>query len=141
SDLVHVAVEQFNDGSLPRATTMLDLAEKMASGKDRYLDVVSAIRRRAHEQIKEDQLRKYADRQEDRPVLLRFMNFFSAMTAEGLLRQLHDERTRERRWLLLLLLETHGASARNAAIKELDDFVRGDRTESHGYHQRNLIYL
>jgi hypothetical protein len=120
---------------------MLDLAESMLVGKERHQDVVNAIRRRAHEAIKEEQLRKYAERPEERPVLLRFMNFFTAMTPEGLLRQLHDETKRERRWLLLMLLEAHGVKARAAALQELEAFLTGDRSEPHGYHQRNLIYL
>src|SRR5262245_44553631 len=141
NDLVQVAIEQFNEGSLARAATMLDLAEGMLAGKERHMDVVQAIRRRAHEAIKEDQLRKYAERPEDRSVLLRFMNFFAAVKVDGLLRQLHEEKKRERRWLLLLLLEIHGASARAAAFQELEAFLRGEKTEPQGFHQRNLINL
>lgn len=141
NDLVQTAIEQFNTGSLARAATMLDLAERMLEGKERHLDVVMAIRRRAHEAIKEDMLRKYAERPEDRSVLLRFMNFFSAMRVEGLLKQLNQETKRERRWLLLLLLEAHGAEARAGALAELDEFAKGEKTENQGYHQRNLVRL
>lgn len=141
NELVQAAIEQFNEGSLSRAATMLDLAEKMVIGKERHMDVVVAIRRRAHDAIKEDQLRKYAEKPEERSVLLRFMNFFSAFTVEGLLRQLNEETKRERRWLLLLLLEAHGASARAAALQELELFLSGEKQEPHGYHQRNLVFL
>ncbi len=141
NDLVQAAIEQFNEGALTRAATMLDLAEEMLAGKNHPVEVVEAIRRRAHEAIKEDQLKKYAEKPEERQGLLRFMNFFSAMTVEGLLRQLNGESKRERRWLILLLLEAHGSKARDAALKELDEFLRGDKSEPKGFHQRNLVYL
>jgi hypothetical protein len=69
------------------------------------------------------------------------MNFFPALMVAGLLRQLHEETKRERRWLLLMLLEAHGLSARAAALEELESFARGERTEEQGFHQRNLIHL
>jgi hypothetical protein len=105
------------------------------------MDLVQAIRRRAHEAIKEDQLRKYAEKPEERSVLLRFMNFFAAFTVEGLLHQLEEETKRDRRWLLLLLLEAHGKRARAAALQELGQFLSGEKHEPHGYHQRNLVFL
>jgi len=42
-DLVLAGIEQFNEGSLARAATMLDLAERMLIGKERFQDVVNAI--------------------------------------------------------------------------------------------------
>jgi len=141
NELLQAAVEQFNEGSLGRAATMLDLAEQLVGSKALHADVVQSIRKRAHEGLKEDRLRQYAERTEERATLLRVMNFFPALTVAGLLRQLYEETKRERRWLLLMLLEAHGIPARNAALQELESFARGERTEEQGFHQRNLIHL
>jgi hypothetical protein len=141
NELLQAAVEQFNEGSLGRAATMLDLAEQLVGAKSIHADVAQTIRKRAHEGLKEDRLRQYTERQEERATLLRVMNFFPALTVAGLLRQLYEETKRERRWLLLMLLEAHGLSARAAALQDLESFARGDRTEEQGFHQRNLIHL
>jgi hypothetical protein len=141
NELVQVAIEQFNEGSLARAAIMLGLAERLTRRKGLHPDVTSAIRNRSLAALDEKQLKRFAETKNDHALLLQVMNFFPTLTADGLLDQLRNEKKRERRWLLLTLLELHGNSTRSAAMQELEEFLSGRKTEDHGYHTRNLIHL
>jgi hypothetical protein len=74
-------------------------------------------------------------------MLKKIMNFFTNMTPQGLLDSLHKESKRERRRLLLLLLECHGEPTRTAAVAHLLHPLGHLQTEAEIYFRRNLIYL
>ena len=141
NEMVKTAVERFNEGSLPQAITMLELAERIIA--ERKVDPVGAdmVRRKADEGIDVEYLRKYAEAPDQHPNLRRVLNFFTALTPDGLFASLRTEPKRERRRLLLLLLEVHGLSARQAALERLHlPFGQGAGDED-WYFRRNLLYL
>jgi hypothetical protein len=140
-ELVRSAVDRFNEGSVGQAGTMIDLANQIIA--ERKIDPVGAqaIRKKGDEQLDPERLRKYAEATDLHPQLRKVLNFFLPLTPEGLLADLRREVKRERRRLLLLLLEVHGAPARDAALAELRPmFGRGSADED-WYFRRNLLYL
>lgn len=140
-EMVRSAIGRFNDGSLAQAGTMIDLATRIIA--DREVDPVAAqtLRKKGDEELDPERLRKYAESPDLHPALRKMLNFFLALTPEGLLSDLRREVKRERRRLLLLLLEVHGPAAREAALAELrPPFGRGAADEE-WYFRRNLLYL
>jgi hypothetical protein len=139
-ELVQVAIEQCNEGSLPRAVTMLDLASLMISHGKIDPSYVQGFLERAHEGLDQQQLRKLADDPESHALLRRVLAFFPGFAPADLLEGLRFEERRERRRLLLALLETHGEPTRALALERLASSVEtfGD---SDAHFQRNLLYL
>lgn len=140
-EMVRSAIERFNQGSLAQSGTMIDLANRIIA--DRAIDPVAAqaIRKKGDEELDPERLRKYAESADLHTQLRKVLNFFLALTPEGLLTDLRREVKRERRRLLLLLLEVHGPAAREAALADLrPSFGRGAADEE-WYYRRNLLYL
>ena len=140
-EMVQAAVEQANQGALARAATMLELAERIIAEKKVDPLVVQAVRTRTHENLQPEVLRKMAETPEKHQLLRKVMNFFTPLTVEGLLDELQLEEKRDRRRLLLALLEAHGPPAREAALAALEASSRESGDEPHRYYQRNLLYL
>lgn len=140
-ELVRSAIDRFNEGSLAQAGTMIDLANQIIS--DRKIDPVAAqmIRKKDDDSLDPDRLRKYAEAADLHPQLRKVLNFFLALTPEGLLGDLKREVKRERRRLLLLLLEVHGVPAREAALAELRPMFGRGTADEDWYFRRNLLYL
>jgi hypothetical protein len=141
NEMVKTAIERFNEGSLAQALTMLELAERIIA--ERQVDPVAAdlVRRKADDGIDVERLRKYAEGTEQHPNLRRVLSFFTNLSPDGLYASLRKEPKRERRRLLLLLLEVHGLSARQSALERLHvPFGQGAGDED-WYFRRNLLYL
>jgi hypothetical protein len=141
NEMMNAAIEQFNEGRLVQAATMLDLADRIASEKKLDVEIVKNMRSRAHESLAPEQLRKFAERADRHPVLRRVLGFFPALTPEGLLSGLYDEQRRDRRKLFLALLEVHGAPARKLAVERVEAAGNDGAADPQGYLLRNLIYL
>ena len=140
-EMVRSAIERFNEGSLAQAATMIELADRIIA--ERAVEPVAAqtVRKKAHELLDQDHLKKYAESSDLHPQLRKVLNFFLALTPEGLLDELRHDPKRERRQLLLQLLEAHGPSAREAVLEGLrPGFPRGAGDEE-WQHRRNLLYL
>jgi hypothetical protein len=140
-EMVRSAIGRFNEGALAQAGTMIDLANQIIA--EREIDPVSAqiIRKSGSDELDPERMRKYAESSDLHPPLRKVLNFFLPLTPEGLLSDLRREVKRERRRLLLLLLEVHGKEAREAALAELRPaFGRGSADED-WYFRRNLLYL
>ncbi len=140
-EMVRSAVDRFNEGSLAQSGTMIDLANRIIT--DRSIDPVAAqaIRKKGDESLDPERLRKYAESAELHPPLRKVLNFFLNLTPEGLLADLRREVKRERRRLLLLLLEVHGPSARQAALEDLRPAFGRGAADEEWYYRRNLLYL
>lgn len=141
SEMVQAAIEQFNEGSLAPAVAMFDLADRILTEKKIKESVAKSILQRAHQVLDPVRLGKLAEKPEKHPLLRRVLSFFPAMTPRGLLDDLAHEPKRDRRKLVLALLEAHGPAGRAAAYEDLKASVDGKRTDIDSFHQRNLVYM
>ena len=139
-ELVEAAIEQLNGGSLARAVTMFDLAASILAEKKVDAAFVQGFRDQAHEQLDPQQLRRLAEEPQLHEMLRRAMGFFPALTAERLLDRLQHEDAREKRRLLLSLVEVYGAGARESALRRLGESVTTFGSKD-SFYQRNLLYL
>jgi hypothetical protein len=139
--MVQVAIDQFNEGSLARAITILEIAQRVAQQKLVHSTVVERVRTTIHEKLDPDRLRKLAESPEKRPQLKKVMGFFLAFSPQGLLDSLRSEPKRDRRRLMLALLEAHGLPARMAALARLEASLRNTQEREDPQFQRNLLYI
>lgn len=140
-EMVEAAVEQFNEGSLVQAATMFDLAERIIMERKLTPEILKSIRKKGQESLSTDQLRRFAEKSDRHALLRKVLDFFPRLTVQGLLADLEEEPKRDRRKLMLALLEVHGAAARSAALGRLQTFVGGEMKTPQGYFQRNLLFL
>lgn len=140
SEMVGAAVEQLNQGSLARASRMLDAAEKIVSENHVETAMAESVRRRAQEAVDLEHVRSLGEDPRNHEALGRILSFFPGFTPGRFIQELHGEEKRERRRLLLSLLEIHGAPARAAALAILDE-SRGDDPAQEWHFKRNLLYL
>lgn len=140
-EMVQAAIEQFNEGSLGRAATMFDLAERIIVEKKVDFTIVQVVRQRTGEGLDPDMLRRFAESPEKHVQLRKVLNFFTPLTPHGLLEDLAVEEKRDKRRLALALLEAHGSAARAAAIESLEKIVADREIDPNGFFARNLLYL
>lgn len=139
--MVRSAIERFNEGALPQAVLMLGLAERIVAEKRVDAATVDAVRQKGDEAIDPESLRKFSEAPRFHGMLGKFLGFFSATSPRGLLGDLLGEMRRDRRRLILQLLEIHGAPAREEALERLRvPFGQGEGDEK-WYFRRNLLYL
>jgi hypothetical protein len=139
--LVDAAVERFNEGSLGRAVTMIELAERLAGEKKISEESVKSVRRSAHEQVDQTKLRAYSETKDAYYLLRKFLNFFTAFTPDGLLDDLAEEQRREKRRAILAVLEVHGAEAWRKALERLRGVGSGKLETEQTFFVRNLLYV
>lgn len=139
-EMVSAAIEQFNAGSLVQAATMFELAEQVVNERKLTPELLKSIRRQGRENLAAEQLRRYAEKPETHARLRTVLNFFPGLTVDGLMSELEDEPKRDRRKLLLALIEAHGPAARQVALERLAVQAKGD-ADVLGYFRRNLIFL
>ena len=140
-EMVRAAIERFNEGALPPAVSTLELAERLTSEKKVDAGTVELVRRRCGDLLDGEQLRKYTEKPEQHALLRKVLAFFTAFRPEGLLEELRREQKRDRRRLILALLEAHGAPARSAAYQELSRVPSHAVDEEEWFFRRNLVYL
>ncbi len=141
NEMVKAACERFNEGALPQAVTMLDLADRIVGEKRVDPGMVDAVRHKGDEALDVERLRRYAEAQKHHALLRRVLNFFAATNPKGLLGELLREMKRERRKLILQLLEVHGAPARQEALDRLRSAFGQGEGDERWYFRRNLLYL
>lgn len=140
-ELVKAAIERFNEGSIAQAASMIDLAMRIISAKEVDEKTIEILRRKGDENLDPDLLRKFAEEPEHQASLKKILNFFTSLLPSGLLDSLYKETKRDRRRLLLLLLECHGEATRSAAMAHLQLPLGQNQTEAEIYFRRNLLYL
>ncbi|HTY43193.1 MAG TPA: DUF4388 domain-containing protein [Thermoanaerobaculia bacterium] len=140
-EMVRAGIERFNEGSLPQSVAMLELAEKLTSEKRVDAGTVELVRRRLGDSLDGEQLRKFTEKPDQHALLRKVLQFFTAFRPEGLLEELRREQKRDRRRLILALLEAHGAPARAAAYEELSRAPSRAVDEEEWFFRRNLVYL
>jgi Domain of unknown function (DUF4388) len=139
--MVKSAIERFNEGALPQAVMMLGLAERIVAEKRVDAATVEAVRQKGGEEIDPETLRNYSEAPRFHGMLGRFLAFFAATSPKGLLADLLGEMKRDRRRLILQLLEIHGAPAREEALERLRAPIGQGEGDEKWYFRRNLLYL
>lgn len=140
-DLMTEAVEQFNNGALGPAVSMLELAAKVIIEKKIDPIAVERIRTTAVESISSERLKKYTENKTKHALLRTALSHFPTLTKASLFQQLRGEQRPERRRSLLSLLEAYGREARAAALVELETELNREPAEIDTYYLRNVIYL
>jgi hypothetical protein len=140
-EMVKAGIERFNQGSLAQAVSMLELAERLTTEKKVDVGTVELVRRKLGATLDGDQLKKFAERPEHSPQLRHVLEFFTELRPESLLEELSREQKRDRRRLILALLEVHGAPARVLAFEGLSRTPATAVGEEEWYYRRNLVYL
>jgi len=140
-EMVKAAVAQFNEGSLARAVTMFELAETVAAENKVKPSVVEGIRRGGAEFLDADRIRFFADAPDKHRLLRKVLAFYLPLRPDGLLEELQTSLKRDRRRLLLLLVEVHGAQGREACLAWLSRAQAGAATRDDWHILRNLVYL
>ena len=139
-ELITTAVDEFNNGSLGRAVTVIDLAQRMISQKEVNVSLSANIIDQTAGKIDEDRLRKYAENEDKRLLLRRVLTFFPAYQIDNLMQDLIVEERRDRRRVILRLLMIHGDEGRRQAVDALEQALSGNVPQP-WFVQRNLIYL
>ena len=139
-ELLSVAVEEFNGGSIGRAVTMIDLAGRMIDQGEIGAALVTPVVDESYSKLDQDRLNALADDPDKRNLLRRVMRFFPELRAEKLLTRLVEEQDRERRLQFLKLMRAHGEEGRSEAVHALDESVHGQERRPWQV-ERNLLYL
>ena len=139
-ELVNSAVEEFNGGSLGRAVTMIDLAERLAESQAVDASTVTAAHSRAYDALDQGRLREYLEDEDKHHLLRRVMRFFPRFAPGELFSELEVESNRDRRRFLLMVLNAQAETTRKAALEALREVVAGDASYP-WFFERNLVYL
>jgi hypothetical protein len=140
-ELMLEAVEQFNEGALGPAASMLELAARVIVEKKLDPSTVERVRTSAVEAISSERLKKYTENKSRHPLLRKVLSYFPTLTMPSLFQQLRGEERPERRRSFLSLLEAYGAEARTAALTELEGELGRAADDVDTYYLRNVIYL
>jgi len=139
-EFVGVVIEEFNGGSLGRAVTMVDLADRMISQNEINASIATSVVEESYPKLDIEQVIQFADDASKRSLLHRLMTFFPKLRVTELLEKLTAEQDRERRLQILKLLRAHGNEARELAIDTLEESVNGSALQPWQV-ERNLLYL
>ncbi len=140
-EMVAAAVEQLNQGSLTRASRMFDVAEKLVvENKITPLSLDSA-RRKAQDAVDLERVRSLGEDARNQQALARILAFFPGLSVGSLVQELRVEEKRERRRLLLALLEIYGPEARSRALDLLRELAAAGPPDQDWHFKRNLLYL
>jgi len=139
-DLISTSVEEFNKGSLGRAVTVIDLAQRMIAQKEVDASLAANVIDQTSEKLDQARLRSYAENEDKKLLLRRVLSFFPPLQIENLMQDLMVEERRDRRRMILQLLMIHGDETRGHAIRLLGESLSGNVPQP-WYVQRNLIYL
>jgi hypothetical protein len=140
-ETVAAAVEQLNQGSLTRAARMFDVAEKLVADNKVSSLSVESTRRKAQDTVDPERVRTLGEDAKNHQPLARILSFFPGFSVGPLVKELRVEEKRERRRLILSLLEIHGPEARAASLDILRQLGAEGEPEQDWHFKRNLLYL
>lgn len=139
-ELLNVAIEEFNTGSLGRAVTMLDLAQRMIAQNEVDETIATTVIRGSYPELDMDLVHKLAEDPDKRLLLHRLLKFFPKLQVETLFEELKATTDREERLRLIKLLRAHGNDARELAVETLEESLDSESRQS-PHVERNLVYL
>jgi hypothetical protein len=137
-EMIENAIEQFNSGALGRAVKMFDLALKMIERGEVLAESVDSLRERGHEALDPDRIAELVKEGTPQGVPRVILRFFPALSPPRLLDELQREARRDRRQMLLALIESHGDDGREAVF---DRLVHRPDEQAEVYLFRNLVHL
>ncbi|HVO50667.1 MAG TPA: DUF4388 domain-containing protein [Thermoanaerobaculia bacterium] len=140
-EMVSAAVEQLNQGSLTRASRMFDVAEKLVVENKVSPLSLDSTRRKAQDSVDLERVRSLGEDERNQQPLARILSFFPGLSVGALIEELRVEEKRERRRLLLSLLEVYGPEARTASLEILSKLAAAGAPEQDWHFKRNLLYL
>lgn len=140
-EMIYAAIEQLNEGRLAQAVSILEVAKRTIAERRADGEIVGQVLAQAEITISEDLLRRLADVPAKHGLLRKVLEFFPSLRAQMLLLNLDGEIRREKRKLILNLLECHGPACRGFVIDRLASGMRGDYPDELGYYRRNLAFL
>jgi len=140
-EMIYTAIEQLNEGRLAQAVSILEAAKQLIAEKHPDPTIVGQVLSQAEGAIAETVIRKLVDNPGKQSLLRLVLEFFPGMRASALLDELDGEPRRDRRKLILALLECHGQSARDLILDRIRAITAGEKPDVMGYFGRNLAFL
>lgn len=139
-DLVSAAIERLEEGELPQAAKMFEVATKVVAEKRLPPDVVLSLTRRAREQIRDSRLAELVADPEHHAILRGIFAFFPSLQVRGLMIEIYEEKQKERRQLLLNVVRAWGELARAPLLEILGEVLTGDPPDPQGWYRRNILF-
>jgi hypothetical protein len=140
-EMIYAAVEQLNEGRLAQAVSILEVAKALIAERHPDQEIVAQVLQQAEAAISDDLLRRLADVPAKHGLLRKVLDFFPALRPGMLLTHLDGEIRREKRKLILTLLECHGSPCRDAILTRLESVLQGQSPDPEGFYRRNLAFL
>ena len=140
-EMIYAAIEQLNEGRLAQAVSILEVAKRLITERRPDAEIVGQVLAQAEAAISEDLLRRLAEVPAKHGLLRKVLDFFPSLRPQMLLMHLDGEIRREKRKLILTLLECHGPACRGAVITQLAAVLRGETSDPEGFYRRNLAFL
>ena len=141
AELSEAALRLVEQAAMGRAATAVAEAERLVDSGALTSEAVESVRGSASRTIDLEVFHRSSSTSIEQPGLRRFLRFFRSLAPVALLQALAIEEKRERRRLILALLEAHGEPARREALDLLDSEVPRTMDEPEVFVRRNLIYL
>lgn len=140
-EMIYAAIEQLNEGRLAQTVSILEAAKQLIAEKHPDPTIVGQVLAQAEGAISDAVIRKLVDVPGKHALLRLVLDFFPGMRAGALLDELDGEPRRDRRKLILALLEVHGEACRSAILDRLRAITAGEKPDPLGYFGRNLAFL
>lgn len=140
-EMIYAAIEQLNEGRLAQAVSILEVAKRLITERRPDTEIVAQVLTQAEAAISEDLLRRLADQPTKHGLLRKVLEFFPSLRPGMLLMHLDGEIRREKRKLILTLLECHGSACRGEVLSQLVSVMRGENLDPEGFYRRNLAFL
>jgi hypothetical protein len=137
-ELVVAGAETFNSGALDRAEVVFAVVQRLLDRRVIEEGAVAPLRANGHERLDLDRLGRLLEGEDRREIPRSLLRFYRVFDPTALLDKLHREPTRQRRGMLLALLEAHGAEGREAVFERLS---RRPEDLQDVFLVRNLVHL
>lgn len=140
-EMIYAAIEQLNEGRLAQSVSILEVATRVIAEKRPDATIVGQVLSQAEGAISDEVLRKIADVPAKHGLLRKVLEFFPSFRPDALLTRLDGEIRREKRKLLLTLIECHGSGCRDLVLTRLATMQDGEDRDPEGFYTRNLAFL